>query len=92
MWPQKDSNQYMCFNGISHPIYDCKGWINYSLPLDMYPKINEIHPQIAMTSRLLLNDRSNAARRRYEDRAKGYVQSYDKFSNGMYEKYGPYGQ
>ena len=51
MWPQKDTTSYMCHNGISHPIYDCKGWINYTLPLEMYPPVGEVHPQIAMVRR-----------------------------------------
>lgn len=59
MWPQKDSNKYTCDNGMSNPIYDCKGWISYSLPLHMYPKVNEIHPQIAMSERAHLNYRGN---------------------------------
>jgi hypothetical protein len=50
-WPQKDTNKYRCYNGISHPIYDCKGWINYSLPLEMYPPVDAPHPQIAMVKK-----------------------------------------
>ncbi len=56
-WAQKDTNKYMCTNGISRPIYDCKGWINYSLPLEDYPPVNEIHPEIAMVRRQHLNYR-----------------------------------
>lgn len=59
MWPNKDTNKYKCYNGISHPIYDCKGWINYSLPLEMYPPVHRIHPQIHMTRRMHLNYRPN---------------------------------
>jgi len=55
MWNQKDTNKYMCFNGISHPIYDCGGNINYGLPLEMYPPVNEIHPQIGMVRHMHLN-------------------------------------
>lgn len=51
MWREKDSTPRSCYNGVSHPIYDCKGWIHYSLPLEEYPKVNEIHPQISMVSR-----------------------------------------
>jgi len=47
MWPEKDSNVYHALdNGISHPVYDCGGWIHYSLPLEMWPKLGEIHPQV----------------------------------------------
>lgn len=89
MWPVKDSNQYMCYNGISHPIYDCEGNISYSLPLHMYPPVNEIHPQVLMTHRILLNDRPELQRRR-EAAARGeipaseIIPSYDRFSDGMY--------
>ena len=51
MWPQKDTNKYMCHNGISHPIYDCKGDVNFTLPLHMYPSTNRIHRQIEMVRR-----------------------------------------
>jgi len=51
MWPQKDTTKYMCHNGISHPIYDCQGWINYSLPLELYPPVGKVHPQISMVRR-----------------------------------------
>jgi len=57
MWPEKDTNNYTCHNGVSHPIYNCKGWINYSLPLEMYPPENNIHPQIEMIRRTHLNTR-----------------------------------
>lgn len=59
MWKEKDTEQYQCFNGISHPIYDCKGWINYSLPLEQYPPVGQIHPQIEMTRRMHMNYRVN---------------------------------
>ncbi len=59
MWKDKDTTYYKCYNGISHPIYDCKGWINYSLPLEKYPLVNEVHPQIAMTRRMHMNYRND---------------------------------
>lgn len=49
MWDVKDTNSYPCRNGVSHPIYDCDGLIHYSLPLHMYPRVSEVHPQIAMS-------------------------------------------
>ena len=52
MWKEKDTNKYRCYNGISHPIYDCKGWVNYSLPLEYYPPVDQVHPQIEMTRRM----------------------------------------
>jgi hypothetical protein len=57
MWPEKDTNQYMCYNGISHPIYSCNGNINYTLPLEMYPPVDDVHPQIKMVRRMHLNHR-----------------------------------
>lgn len=59
MWKDKDTNSYRCYNGISHPIYDCKGWVNYSLPLDKYPPVGKVHPQIDMTRRMHLQWRGN---------------------------------
>lgn len=63
MWPQKDSTKYMCHNGISHAIYDCKGWINYTLPLEMYPPVGKVHPQIAMVRRPHLQYRGSSLHR-----------------------------
>lgn len=72
MWEQKDTNKYMCYNGISHPIYDCKGWINYSLPLEEYPPVDSIHPQIAMVKRPHLNYRgSSSLKERYSHLSNG---------------------
>nr|QBK86626.1 MAG: hypothetical protein LCMAC102_04220 [Marseillevirus LCMAC102] len=59
MWKEKDTTYYKCYNGISHPIYDCKGWINYSLPLEMYPRVNTVHPQISMVNRMHMNLRED---------------------------------
>lgn len=63
MFKNPDSNKYRCYNGISHPIYDCKGWVNYSLPLHMYPPVNDVHPQIKMVHRQHLNYRGPYKRR-----------------------------
>ena len=49
MWNLKDTNSYPARNGVSAPIYDCQGLIHYSLPLHMYPKVSQIHPEIAMS-------------------------------------------
>ncbi len=56
-WPVKDTNKYMAYNGISHPIYSCNGNINYTLPLEMYPPVDDVHPQIKMVRRMHLNQR-----------------------------------
>ena len=59
MWPKKDSNKYMSYNGISNPIYSCDGNLNYSLPLHMYPPVDDVHPQIKMVRRMHLNHRGD---------------------------------
>lgn len=64
-WEYKDTNDYMCENGISHPIYDCNGWAQFSLPLDMYPPNNDIHPQIKMVKKMHLNWRGNEQQLNY---------------------------
>jgi hypothetical protein len=45
-FPIKDPGEYYCHNGVTYPIYDSDGNISYTLPLDMYPKVNSIHPQV----------------------------------------------
>lgn len=37
--------------GISQPIYDLRGHVNYSLPLEMYPPANDYHRQIVQLQR-----------------------------------------
>lgn len=49
MWPELDQTERVCNNGISHPIYACNGNVSYTLPLDMYPPVNGVHPQIRMS-------------------------------------------
>jgi len=90
MWKQKDTTAYKCYNGISHPIYDCKGWVNYTLPLEMYPPVNEIHPQIPMTGRLHMNYRGMPQDPRkvadYDQREKFEHSSEDPRLRGMYSR------
>lgn len=38
MWPVKDANSYHCDNGLLGPVYDCRGNLNFTLPLERYPK------------------------------------------------------
>jgi hypothetical protein len=45
----KDTYMDPCPNGINHSIYNQYGHIHYSLPLEMYPKVNDIHPHIAIS-------------------------------------------
>jgi len=49
-FPELDTTERRCNNGVSHAIYACNGWISRTLPLDMYPEVNEIHPQIRQSS------------------------------------------
>ena len=63
MWEEKDTTKYMCYNGISHPIYDCKGYVSFSLPLEEYPVVDQIHPQIQMTRRMHMNFREDPRHR-----------------------------
>lgn len=62
MWPEKDTNEYLCVNGLSHAIYACDGSIARTLPLEMWPRVNEIHPQIAQSRRRHFALRSQPAR------------------------------
>jgi hypothetical protein len=50
MFPEKDTQERICHNGQSHPIYSCNGNISRTLPLNMWPKVDEIHPQIFYSS------------------------------------------
>lgn len=50
-WPQKDSTERICENGVGFPVYGADGLISYMLPLERYPKdANKIHPDIAKSS------------------------------------------
>jgi hypothetical protein len=48
-WSEPDPLHHDCVNGWYHQIYECNGNINYQLPLDMYPKVNRVSPEISMT-------------------------------------------
>jgi len=50
MWPEKDTTERICENGISNPIYSCDGNVSRTLPLDMYPQVDKVHPQIFRSS------------------------------------------
>jgi|SRR5271155_3114515 hypothetical protein len=49
-FPEKDTTERICHNGVSNAIYACDGTISRTLPLHMYPKVNQIHPQILRSS------------------------------------------
>lgn len=38
-------------SGLSQPLYDVYGDINFSLPLDMYPPVKDIHRQVILHHR-----------------------------------------
>jgi hypothetical protein len=57
LWKERDTNKYTCTNGVSHPIYDCKGDVSFTLPLEMYPPAGKVHPQIALSNRMHYNYR-----------------------------------
>lgn len=90
MWKDKDTNAYRCFNGISHPIYDCKGEINYSLPLEQYPRVGEVHPQIAMTRRMHLNWRGEPDKRVFVHERFNFEDKGSTRTEGFYTKRQPY--
>jgi hypothetical protein len=86
-WEHKDTNDYMCENGISHPIYDCNGWAQFSLPLEMYPPRNEIHPQIKMVKRMHLNwrgDEDQLNRMMEQNLTRRNIKDNDKRLEGFY--------
>jgi hypothetical protein len=47
MFPEMDKTERLAENGVSQPIYACNGTLSYTLPLHMYPKVNQVHPQIS---------------------------------------------
>lgn len=54
LWPANDSRlaYRTCHNGLSHPVYDCRGYIHYSLPLHQYPPdAMKVHPDIIQMKR-----------------------------------------
>jgi hypothetical protein len=46
---EKNTTIHTCLNGINHSIYNQNGDIHYTLPLEMYPFVNEVHPHIAIS-------------------------------------------
>jgi hypothetical protein len=49
-FPEKDTTERICHNGVSNAIYACDGTISRTLPLHMYPLEGTIHPQILRSS------------------------------------------
>lgn len=63
MWPEKDTTERVCVNGMSNPIYNSRGEISRFLPLEKYPLVGEIHPEVRMSDfpHFALRDRRTAA-------------------------------
>lgn len=90
MFPEKDTTERICHNGQSHPIYSCNGEISRTLPLTMWPKVNEIHPQIFFSSQphfgLRDIEMSKVIERDQLDKAAGRLEGF--YVDGM--EYDPY--
>jgi hypothetical protein len=67
MWPEKDTTERVCNNGVTHPIYACNGVISRTLPLTSYPRVDEVHPQIRMSSQPHFGSRDPRMRRAIEE-------------------------
>ena len=89
-FPEKDTTERICQNGVSHPIYSCRGEISRTLPLTMYPKVNEIHPQIFRSSQPHFGVRDPAMARMVEidqlDKARGRLEGFY-VDGGEYDPY-----
>ena len=49
-FPEVDTTERTCNNGVSGPKYACNGEISRFLPLHDWPEVNKIHPEIRMGS------------------------------------------
>ena len=80
MFPEKDTTERLCDNGVSNPIYACNGVISRTLPLHMYPEVNEVHPHIRMGSQphFMIRDPVHAKiiERDQLDRASGRLEGF----------------
>lgn len=89
-FPEKDTTERTCQNGLSHPIYSCRGEISRTLPLTMWPKVNEIHPQIYPSSQPHFMVRDPIMARRIEadqlDKARGRLEGFY-VDGGEYDPY-----
>lgn len=90
MFPEKDTTERLCENGVSHPIYACNGDVSRTLPLHMYPEVNEVHPQIRMSSQphFMIRDPVHASviERDQLDRASGRIEGFY-MGGGEYDPY-----
>src|SRR5271154_6795627 len=68
LWPTQDStNMYLCHNGIFGPIYANNGNLAFTLPLEEYPKENEISPYVIQSQQGLHFPRRYQAREGFYD-------------------------
>lgn len=90
MFREVDTTERTCTNGVSHPIYSCRGEISRTLPLTMYPKVNEIHPQIFRSSQPHFGVRDPSMARMVErdqlDKARGRLEGFY-VDGGEYDPY-----
>lgn len=87
-WPEKDTTERVCNNGVSHPIYACNGHISRTLPLDMYPEVDQVHPQIRQGWQPHFGSRDPRVAHAIEiaqlDRAKGRLEGLYISGSGYY--------
>jgi len=90
MFPEKDTTERRCNNGLSNPIYACNGVISRTLPLHMYPEVNQVHPHIRMSSQPHFMSRdpvlSKFIERDQLDRASGRLEGFY-MGGGEYDPY-----
>jgi hypothetical protein len=88
MWPEKDTSERVCTNGVSHPIYACDGHVSRFLPLDMYPEVDKVHPQIRQSSQPHFGSRDPRMRAAIEasqlERARGIIEGFYAGDGGYY--------
>lgn len=89
-FPEKDTTERLCQNGVSHPIYSCRGEISRTLPLTMYPLVDQIHPQIFQSSQPHFMVRDPLMARAIEvdqlDKARGRLEGFY-VDGGEYDPY-----
>jgi hypothetical protein len=94
LFPEKDTTERLCNNGVSHNIYACNGSISRTLPLHMYPEVDQVHPQIRKSSQphFMIRDPVHARRIELEqlDLASGRLEGFYADHGGEYNPYQSY--
>lgn len=57
-WQETDRTERVFENGTSRPIYNVNGHLLFTLPLEDYPPVDAIHPQIAYSFRPMFEARN----------------------------------